>query len=352
MRLDWVIAALASATALYGCGPENSGSNRPPNPAADVSANFETFTLENQTGLPEVLPNTVFYDFYRGLEPTSTKARDQNTASAVRERLNELMGLTPSVTPSDDDKTYTAARNPIDFLNFVINSNQVGNFNEGRQLMRRVITDGIPANYNTPQNDATIRFTETGGESDQVWVYPLLDWRYNPAPGTVLTARQFVASTPADESVPQPEVKSMLWSARFNDSNFSVSGYNQPDFELFSLTARTLGNAELQKEYIAQKSDILFLNMPSSVSETADGEQCENVPPENPLGISIAGEKPDCIRVEISYADSQVKVFTSRGEAPLTEDCSEFNANYCGNQRSANKDETVVYDSVTIDSRQ
>lgn len=348
MRPHRISALLASCLAVTGCGPESTGSNRPPNPAADVSRNFETFTIADEDGLPPVLPNTVFFDFYRGLQPAGSED-DRNTASAVRQRLNELMGL----TPSEDGKTYVAARNPMDFLNLVIDSNLVGNFNEGRQLMRQVINEGIPANYNTPENNAIIRFTEgENAGADQTWVYPLLDWRNNPQPGTVLTARQFVARTPADESEPQPEIRSMLWSARYQEANFSVSGYNQPDFELFSLTARTLGNVELRKEYAGQKTDIFFLNNPSTSSTTEDGQKCENVPPENPLGITIAGENPDCIRVELDYPASQVRVFTSRGEAPFTADCQAFNANYCGNQGRGEGLEAVIYNSVTVDYRQ
>lgn len=144
----------------------------------------------------------------------------------------------------------------------------------------------------------------------------------------------------------------MQWAARIDESTFSISGYNQPDFEVLSITARTLGSGDLQKEYVARKTDIFFLSKPSSVSETEDGLRCENVPPENPLGITIAEENPDCIRVEISYVDSKVRVFTSRGQAPLLSDCSDFNDNYCAYQQSANNDEAVIYNSVTIDSRQ
>lgn len=333
-----------------GCGPESSGDSRPPNPATDVSEDFESFTIEDEEGLPGVVQNTIFYDFYRGLEPAEGED-DQNTATATRERLNELMGL----TPSEDGTTYAAARNPIDFINYVIDSNLVGNFNEGRQLMRNVINDGVSAFYNTPQNNATIRFTETLGdapESDQLWVYPLLDWRNNAGPGTVVTSRQFVARTPKDESEPEPEIESMQWSARIDDSSFSVSGYNQPEFEVLSITARTLGSADMQKQYIERKADTFFLSNPSSESETEDGQRCDNVPPEEPLDVMIAGENPDCLRVEIDYPAKKVRVFTSRGEAPVTEDCSEFNANYCGNQRAQEEDEAVIYNSITIESRQ
>ncbi len=352
MRHLQLFAALALIIlVITGCGPDTSSGGRPLNPAADVSRDFDTFSIKDEEGLPAVLPNTIFYDFYRGLEPAEGEG-DQGTATEIRELLDALMGL----TDSDDDKTtYEAARNPIDFLNFVIDSNQVGNFNEGRQLIHGVIIDGVPAFYNTPQNNAIIRFTETEGdvpESDQLWVYPLLDWRNNPGPGTVVTSRQFVARTPADESEPEPEIESMQWSARIKDSAFSVSGYNQPDFEVLSITTRSQGNADLQKEYINSKTDTFSMARTSARSQTESGQQCQNVPPEEPLDVMIAGKRVDCIRVEIDYPDSQVRVFSSRGEAPVTEDCSAFNANYCGNQRTGNEEETLIYDSIAVDTRQ
>ncbi|MDI9243710.1 hypothetical protein [Marinobacter sp. CHS3-4] len=347
----YTLMLLLAATLLTGCGPDTSGDSRPPNPAQTVVESFETFTLENEEGLPPVLPDTLFYDFYRGIEPAEGED-DQNTAAAIRGRLDTLMGLTPSA----DGKTYVAARNPIDFLNFVINSNLVGNFNEGRQLMRRVITSGVPALYNSsPENGTTILFTETGNESsgsDQVWRFPLLDWRNNPSFNTVATARRFDAGSPASESEPEPEVQDVIWSARFDDANFAVSGYNQPDVALFSLTARTLGNLELQTDYTGLKTDIVFLALPPSESETEEGERCENVPPENDLGLTIGGQNPDCLRIVLDYEDSQARVFTSRGEAPLTSDCKAFNANYCGFKRSADNEELLTFETITIDSRQ
>jgi hypothetical protein len=355
LRLFSALASIVFVTT--GCGPDSpSDSNKALNPASSVSLTFETFTIDNEEGLPEVLPNTIFYDFYRGLEPADSAEDDKNTAAAVRGRIDELMGL----TPTDDGTSYKAARNPMDFLNFVIDSNQVTTFNEGRQLMRNSISDGNPARYNTSANNATIRFTEAedGSNSepttDQRWVYPLLDWTSAPLTGTILTARQFIARTPEDESETPPDVKSIVWSARFNAPEFSVSGYNQPEFELFSQTTRTLGNGELQKEHIGRKRDTFFLlNPPPERGAGEDAPQCDSIPPEAPLGITIAGENPDCIRVEVDYEKSEVRVFTSVGEAREFEDerCS-LNTNFCGLQRSVDDAEAVIYKSVTIGSRQ
>lgn len=355
MRHQRLSAAIAlSVLGTTGCGPDSaSDSNQALNPAASVSLSFETLTVANETGLPEVIPNTVFYDFYRGLEPLND-GDDQNVAAVIRGRIDALMGLTPSA----DGTTYVAARNPLDFLNFVIDSNWVTTFNEGRQLMRDSISRGDPARYNTPAKNATIRFTGPDGSTDPVtdelWVYPLLDWTSVPLSQTILTARQFIARGPEDNSQPPPEVQSIIWSARFQAAEFAVSGYNRPEYALFSQTTRTLGNGELRQEYIGQKGDTFFLiNPPPAPEAGQDAPQCNSVPPEKPLGITLAGQSPDCIRVEVDYPNSTVRVFASTGEAREREDttCS-LNANFCGNQRSSDGAAVVTYDSVTIGSRQ
>ena len=346
------LACVMASILIAGCEPDTSGENRPPNPAQSVFKSFDTFTLEDQEGLPAVLPNTLFYDIYRGLEPAEGED-DQNTASAIRGRLDQLMGL----TPSEDGTTYVAARNPIDFLNHVINSNEVDNFNEGRRLMRDVITRGVSAFYNTPQNNAVILFSERTEEPEangNTLSFPLLDWRNNtPTFGTVATARRFDAGSSTGEfGGASAEVQDVIWSARFDEDEFSVSGYNQPDFGIFSLTANTLGTMELQSEYAGLKRDVLFMAQPPQVSETPEGERCQNQPPEDDLGLTFAEETPDCIRIVMNYVDSEVQVFTSTGEAPLSSDCQTFNENYCSFKRVEDGNQTLVYQSITIDSRQ
>lgn len=323
------------ALALAGCGPESTSDSNFRNPAESVSLSFESFTLRNDSGMPEVLPETIFHDFYRGLEPADGED-DEGVAAQLRERLDLLMGL----TPSDDGDSYTAARNPLDFLHYVIVSNQVDNFNQGRRLMRDSITDGEGARYNTPDKNALIRFTETGdlngGEPgpDQLWVYTLLDWTSNPMMNKVFRAAQFVAREPDEDDSEPPEVKSALWSGQFDGPDFSVSGYNRPEFAATSLTGREFGNAELRQDFIDEQNDILSLTKTS--------------------GITINGDEPDCIRVEVDYKDSEVRVFTSKDEEPNNEDdeTGESSANpaHCGNKQ--NGEETILYQSRVIEQRQ
>jgi hypothetical protein len=336
MRHSCFFAAVpVLAVLLSGCGPDSSSGSNFLNPAESVSLTFESFKLGNEEGLPEILPQTIFYDFYRGLEPADGQD-DQGVAAQLRERLDLLMGL----TPTEDGSSYTSARNPLDFLHHVIASNQVDNFNQGRQLMRDSITEGEGARYNTPDKDALIRFTEignnNGGEpgADERWVYTLLDWTSNPQLNKVFRAAQFIAREPdADDSNP-PEVRSALWSGRFDGPDFAVSGYNEVEFSSTSLTGREFGNAELRQEFIGNKSDTLSLTQTS--------------------GITIAGETPDCIRVDIDYVDADVRVFTSTGEPPNNENedtgTSSPNPAHCGNQQ--NGEEAVSYQSVAIERRQ
>lgn len=319
------------ALILTGCGPDDSSGSNYLNPATSVSLSFESFAVTNEDGLPPVLPRTIFYDVYRGIEPANGE-NDQGVVAQLRDRFDLLMGL----TPSDDGTSYTRARNPLDFLHHVISTNQVNTFNDGRRLMRDSITKGEAARYNTPGNDALIRFTETGGnngeppEPDQTWVYVLLDWTSNPQLNKIFRAAQFVAGEPADDDASPPEVRSAVWSGRFHGPDFSVSGYNQPEYSVTSLTGREFGNTEMRQEFIGNKRDTLSLTQTS--------------------GITIDGEEPDCIRVDVNYEYARVRVFTSIGESPNNTAGTAPNPDHCGNQQ--NGDEAILYESVVISERQ
>lgn len=323
------------ALSVAGCGPDSSSGSNFHNPAESVSLSFESFELKNEEGLPEILPQTIFYDFYRGLEPAEGED-DDGIAAQLRERLDLLMGL----TPTDDGTSYTSARNPLDFLHHVIATNQVDNFNQGRRLMRDSITEGEGARYNTPDKNALIRFTEIGNSNgeepgpDERWVYTLLDWTSNPQMNKIFRSAQFIAREPdADDSNP-PEVRSAVWSGRFDGPDFAVSGYNQVEYSVTSLTGREFGNVELRQEFIGSKSDTLTLTQTS--------------------GMTINDGTPDCIRVDIDYEGAIVRVFSSTDEPSNNEDddtgASSPNPAHCGNQQ--NGEEAITYPSVVIEQRQ
>ncbi len=336
MRHSCIFAAVPLlALTLAGCGPESTSDSNFRNPAESVSLSFESFEVRNEEGLPEILPETIFHDFYRGLEPADGE-NDEGVAAQVRERLDLLMGL----TPTDDGTSYTSARNPLDFLHHVIATNQVDTFNQGRRLMRDSITDGEGARYNTPDKNALIRFTEIGNNNgeepgpDELWIYTLLDWTSNPQMNKVFRAAQFNAGEPEQDDSNPPEVRSALWSGRFDGPDFVVSGYNQVEYSVTSLTGREFGNAELRQEFTGSKSDTLSLTQTS--------------------GITINDETPDCIRVDIDYEEASVRVFTSTGESPSNENndtgASSPNPAHCGNQQNGKK--AIIYQSVVIEQRQ
>ena len=279
------------ALSMTGCGPESTSGSNFRNPAASVSLSYESFELKNESGMPGILPQTIFYDFYRGLEPADGED-DEGVAAALRERLDLLMGLERT---DDNDSAYSSARNPLDLLHHVISSNEVNTFNQGRRLMRDSLTEEEGARYNTPDRNALIRFTENGNSNDeepgpdQVWVYNLLDWTSNPQLDNVYRAAQFIAQEPEDDDTNPPEVESAIWSGQFNGADFSVSGYNRPEFAATSLTGRSLGNVEFWQEYIDNRSDTLILN----------GTE-----------ITINGEEADYVCAELDYTTSTIKVYT------------------------------------------
>jgi hypothetical protein len=222
-------------------------------------------------------------------------------------------------------------------MNEMIRSDRVTNFNAGRQLMIRSIRDNIAASYNTPANNALIRFSEEKSDEntppeDRAWVYPMLDWTFNPSVGKVFRATQFVARSPQSSETTPAELASAAWSGRFAKADFGASGFNQPEYAAASLTGRTKGRVELLQQFVDLQKDILTLTEVS--------------------GITIAGTEPDCIRAVFHYDTSRLKVYTSKDESATTTENGETkpNPDYCGNKQSGA--ESLDYATVAIPERQ
>ncbi len=291
------LTALILLTALLigGCRPDTGSGKSAFNPATSVSRTFEDFIVQNEDGNPYI-SRTIFHDFYRGLEPADGED-DHGTAAALRERLNLLMGLTPSA----DKKTYVAARNPFDFLHHLINTDQIGTFSDGKRLMYDSVTSGDPATYNTPGNNAIIRFIDMSGstgaepEPDEEWVYPLLDWtssfsQFEPITATIFRSAQFMARPPTEGDTTPAEIKSAFWSGQFNGDTFSATGYNPPEYAAFSVTGRQYGEVEFYQVFRGAQHDTLILRDTHGI--TIDGD----------------GIEPAYICALISYETSEVKV--------------------------------------------
>lgn len=336
MRHSCLFAAVpAIFLGLSGCGADSGGGPSYPNPATDVDLALRSFALENQSGLAPVLPRTIFRDLYRAIEP-ATDGADQGFADQLQSYLDTLMGLAPNAEGTD----YVRARNPLDLMNEVITSGQVDSFNDGRALVRRALNNGDAANYNTPANDALIRFTETDPDGstppeDQAWLYPLLDWKSNPDINRIFRAFQFIATKPADPAATVPELKSAFWSARYAGNSFGTSGYNAPEYAATEITGQTTGSLELLQEFVGDQRDTLSLTKGTTGSP----------------GITVNGQTPDCIRVDMDYQNQKVHVYASTGEPSTTTTDGKTTANpaYCGNQRSG--DEALLYDATPVMAR-
>ncbi|TGN39404.1 hypothetical protein [Marinobacter confluentis] len=326
--------ALLTITTFFiiGCGPDSPSDSKRLNPAASVSTSFESFTVEDHGGMP-FLSRTIFFDFYQGLEAAEGED-DKGLASQLRTRLNVLMGLTQS---DEDPTTYVAARNPFDLLHYLINTDQIATFNDGKRLMRDSLESGSPENYNTPANNAIIRFTELAGEDgsgpgpDQVWIYPLLDWKTNfsqlePRTSVVFRSAQFIARPPEEDDENPAEIQSAFWSGRFDGDNFSATGYNRPNASNFNATGRNFGNVDFFKILTGSEYDTLFLN------ETS--------------GITIEGEEPVFICAQIDYSRDEVRV------AYITDPEADTRGTNADPSQCPNVGSTFTYSSEPVTQRQ
>jgi hypothetical protein len=319
--------------ALGGCKMESAGSSAF-NPAANVNFPLDTLMLKDIQGLDPVLKYTVFHDLYRGIQPL-TAGDDSGFAAQLRAHLDPFIGA----TPNGDGTDYVSVRNPVDLMGEMIRSGRVTNFNDGRRLMVNSISEGKAARYNTPANNVQTRFFEEVGDDstppeDKAWVYPMLDWTYNPSANRVFRATLFVATPPQPPETASTELASATWSGRFPATTFRASGFNQPEYAATSLTGRTKGNIELLQYFVGSQKDELTL---TGVS-----------------GITIGGTEPDCIKAVLHYdnAEQRLQVFTSKDEPANVEEngANVANATYCGNKQ--NGEETLNYLTIAIPERQ
>ncbi|WP_404366450.1 hypothetical protein [Marinobacter sp.] len=327
---------LLTALLLAGCGPDDSDSAN--NPASSVNLVFSTFTIDRQEDLEESL----FRDFYRGIEPASA---DNTDARAWAHALRDHIGIFIGSTPVEDGRAYKSVRNPFDLMAQVIASNQVDNFRDGRRFISDRIDKEVAGTFNTRSNDASIRFVdqeavndEKSAVADREWRYETLAWTYAPAQddgvsGTVSRIIQYTARPPAGaDTAEPPELQSLLVGSQFSEE-FKAIGYNQPEIVEASFTALTIGRMSLSQDFISEKRDNLF------ISETN--------------AIEVGGQMPDCVRVELDYQMARVTVFTSESEDPLIDDEATAdpddkmkNMAYCGNQESGSEEISYAAEAV------
>jgi len=323
------LAVSLTVLTLAGCQPDSGDGTTTLNPADNVDLTFSTFDLADTERAPDTLSETRFADFYPGIEPAGADATADNqaTATEIRRQIDRFIGAEPTA----DGKQYNKVRNPLDLMNQVISVGQVNNFDEGRSYIRRRVEADEAGTYNSRSNNASIRFIDQAAVLENSalnawqWRYQTLDWRYQPGdettnrPGQVYRTIQYVAQGVSDEARDQqPQLLSVLAGSRFNAASFSAVGYNQPEYATADYVSRDYGSIELRQEFIGETdNDNLFIK--STDQKVIDfGKH----------GIALDDESPDCLRIELDYGMSKVRIFSSNNEPAKIPDPEADPANY------------------------
>src|SRR5690554_63870 len=324
------ISVSLALLSLSGCRLETGGSDESSafNPASNVDLTFSTFDLTDTDQAPDTLSHTRFSDFYTGIEPLDSEAPDARhlaTVTDVRRHIDRFIGA----QPTEDGKAYTRVRNPLDLMNQAISVGRIDNFDEGRRYIRERIAIGAAGTYNSRSAGARIRFTDHAallGQrplNDYEWNYQTLDWRYQPPAenltGKVYRVIQYVARDVGDaDREQQPQLLSLLSGSRYNANEFSNTGYNQPEYATVDYVSRDYGGIELRQEFaVVPQKDTLYIKSPEQpvldLSHYLDAD---------------ADPSPDCIRVELNYGMSEVRIYTSNNEQALIPDPKADPADY------------------------
>lgn len=315
------------------------------NPATNVNLPFSTFDLENTDKAPDNLKYTRFRDFYQGIQPSGTddNANNRETANEIRSHIDEFI----QVTRTENGNSYKKVRNPLDLINQIIASNELPNFRDGRTYISQRIAATQSGTYNNRANGAFIRFTDQDDKlndaplNKKLWIFPTLSWSYVPADDSksnhledkVFRTVQYVSRKVVSEaSEDQPELLSVLAGSRFSANGFSTSGYNSPEYATADYLSRNFGSIELRQDFIKEKIDTLFIK--STDKTVLDLNRYDH--------ISVSDSSPDCLRVELDYVGSTLRIFYSNGEpatieTPTSEDPNATSKNpaYCGTQENS-----------------
>jgi len=317
------------------------------NPATNVNLSFSTFDLENTERAPDNLKYTRFRDFYQGIQPSGTddNANNRETANEIRGHIDRFI----QATRAENGNSYEKVRNPLDLINQIIASNQVPNFRDGRTYINQRIAAEQSGTYNTRANEALIRFTDQDDKlndaplNKKLWIFPTLSWSYVPADDSksnhledkVFRTVQYVSRKVVSEaSEAQPELLSVLAGSRFSANGFSTSGYNSPEYATADYISRNYGGIELRQEFSGEKIDTLFIK--SAEKAVLDLSR---------HGVTVTNSSPDCLRVELDYVTSTLRVFYSDGEPATSE-----NPAYCGTHE--NSDAAVSWAAAGAFERQ
>ena len=356
MRHSCIFAAVYVTTlALSGCGLEDTGPSAF-NPATNVDLTFRTFDLENTEVVPDNLAHTRFWSFYRGLQPAADDSDDLETTKEIRDHIEVFT----RATPTDTGNSYDSVRNPLDLINQVIASGQVTNFQEGKRYISQRIADGVAGAYNTRGNGAQIRFTDQSAVladlslNDQLWVYPTLDWRFQPdgpegsdLKNKVYRTIQYVSrSVEEEKQSDQPELVSVLAGSQFDANSFMTLGYSPTEFALADYLSRTHGSIELRQDFIQENTDTLFIK----------NDESEVIALDRYSGYSQEDNSPDCLRVELDYNMDLVRIFASNGEPariddPDSEDENDTIPNPANCTHQEDADAVTSWTTVPVDER-
>lgn len=359
MRHSCFFAAISfTLLNLSGCGMEDTGPTAF-NPATNVDVPFSTFDLKNTEKAPNNLAHTRFQDFYLGIQPTGSddNANNRETANEVRDHIDRFI----QATRTEEGNRYDKVRNPLDLINQVIAFNEVTNFREGRKYISQRIAAGQAGTYNSRGNGAVIRFTDQSlvqsdaALNEKLWIFPTLDWRYLPSgpegsnlEDKVYRTVQYVSRSVVPEaSEAQPELVSVLAGSRFSANRFSTSGYNSPEYATADYLSRNFGSIELRQHFINEKIDTLFIK--SADKTVLDLNRYDS--------ITLSDSSPDCLRVEVDYTGSTLRIFYSNGEpatieTPTAQEPNKTSPNnaYCDNQK--NDDAAIVWAAEGASGRQ
>lgn len=321
-------------------------------PALPVNVNVKSFTVDNSNNN---LGQTAFKQFFAGIQPSSTQssgrsptAQDQQAANDVGALSQQFANYKPDQNATDYEN-YTSVRNAPDFINDQIGTDNIGNFDAGRQHIVACINQQAAAGYDN--NNVTLKDLSTGSNpnaadsQDQAWTF-IVRWSYSPNP-----------------SGGQPNVSRVIEGLNTNTSIISIYdpqtfndiGFNQPEsviygYTIANYTTNAYPNAKAQltlnltKQYVGNSNqDEWELASESTDSSQTTTQQQTSTPP---LPQSFMGDSNvRCVRMVMHYDINTVDVYWSDKSPTLNNSTNTGTGAYDGSCLTDSAPNHIVYDT-------
>lgn len=314
------------------------------NPAVTVNVNVKSFTVDQSSGH---LDQTGFKQFFAAIQPNQTQqsgSPDVSLAQQAADGIGALSQQFVNYQPSDAYNNYKSVRNAPDFINNEIGTDDIGNFDTGRQHIVACIGQQAAAGYDNGGVTLNDLSTATGadGAGSKAWTF-IVRWNYSPAPtGGSANVTRVIEGLNTNSSL----------ISIYDPQSFSAVGFNQPESIIYGFTEAGYGYANakaqltfnLTKEFVGSSNEDDWEMASESTDASLSPDQQKTAPSPLPYEAFMNSDhNVRCVRLVMHYDSNEADLYYS-DNAPTLDTSSNTNKGaYAGSCLDSSAQPKLVY---------